>query len=64
MTVENQKIIPHGRREQARLALSLVDNLGLSGAIFACRANGWDGVLDILIGATREDRIPAPVHHG
>ena len=67
MTVENQKIIPHGRREQARLALSLVDSLGLDGAIFACRANGWDGVLDILIGGNREDRrriAPAPVHHG
>lgn len=64
MTAENRKIIPYGRREQARLALSLVDSLGLDGAIFACRANGWDGVLDILIGATREDCTPAPVHHG
>ncbi len=34
--------------EQAKLALALVDGLGLEGAISACRANGWDGVLEIL----------------
>ncbi len=34
--------------EQAKLALALVDDLGLEGAISACRANGWDGVLEIL----------------
>lgn len=67
MSVESQKIIPYGRREQARLALSLVDNLGLDGAIFACRANGWDGVLDILVGGSSEDRrriSRASVYHG
>lgn len=53
MIIENRKIISSDRREQARLALSLVDGLGLDGAIFACRANGWDGVLDVLIGARR-----------
>lgn len=36
--------------EQARLARSLVDALGLDGAISACRANGWDGVLACLRG--------------
>lgn len=36
--------------EQARLAKALVDSLGLDGAISACRANGWDGVLKYLIG--------------
>lgn len=38
------------RNEQAKLALALVDSLGLEGAIHACRANGWDGVLDFLSG--------------
>lgn len=35
--------------QQAQLARSLVDNLGLEGAVFACRANGWDGVLAHLL---------------
>lgn len=37
--------------EQAKLANSLIDGLGREGAIHACRANGWDGVLDYLLGA-------------
>ncbi len=67
MIAESQNVIRSDRTEQARLALALVDSLGLDGAIFACRANGWDGVLDILIGSNREVcRLiaPAPVHHG
>lgn len=36
--------------EQVKLAMALVDSLGLEGAISACRANGWDGVLDFLLG--------------
>lgn len=36
--------------EQVRLAKSLVEALGLDGAISACRANGWDGVLACLLG--------------
>ena len=66
MIEENQIVIQNDRREQARLALALVDSLGIDGAIFACRANGWDGVLDLLIGGSREDRgrtAPAPVFH-
>jgi hypothetical protein len=39
------------RFEQAKLAMALVDSLGVEGAISACRANGWDGVLDFLNGA-------------
>jgi len=38
------------RFEQAKLAMALVDSLGLEGAISACRANGWDGVLEVLRG--------------
>ncbi|MDH3228728.1 MAG: hypothetical protein OEN55_02935 [Alphaproteobacteria bacterium] len=30
--------------------MALVDSLGLEGAISACRANGWDGVLEVLRG--------------
>jgi len=36
--------------EQARLAMSLIESLGREGAIHACRANGWDGVLNYLLG--------------
>jgi hypothetical protein len=38
------------RFEQARLAMALVESLGINGAISACRANGWDGVLELLKG--------------
>jgi hypothetical protein len=53
------------RLEQAKLAMSLVDNLGLEGAIFACRANGWDGVLEVLRGTETKvlpNTGPAPHH--
>ena len=40
--------------EQAKLANSLIDGLGREGAIHACRANGWDGVLDYLLGPDSE----------
>ena len=66
MIEENQSVIQNDRREQARLALALIDSLGMDGAIFACRANGWDGVLGLLIGGSREDRrstAPVPVFH-
>ncbi len=33
------------RNHQERLACSLVDSLGIEGAIHACQANCWDGVL-------------------
>ncbi len=47
--------------EQARLAKALVDSLGIDGAISACRANGWDGVLNHLTGysGTTAARRPA-----
>jgi hypothetical protein len=66
MIDENQNIMQGDRTEQARLALTLIDSLGLDGAIFACRANGWDGVLDLLVGGGREGRgptTPVPVFH-
>jgi hypothetical protein len=48
--VERENVVHYDRTEQARLALALVDSLGLDGAIFACRANSWDGVLKLLVG--------------
>ncbi len=53
------------RFEQAKLATALVDSLGLEGAISACRANGWDGVLEALYGMEVKelrDTGPAPYH--
>ena len=66
MIIENQSITQSDRTEQVRLALALIDSLGMDGAIFACRANGWDGVLDLLVGGSREDRsrtARVPVFH-
>ncbi len=34
--------------DQERLAASLVACLGLEGAMHACQANNWDGVLKVL----------------
>ncbi len=36
---------PEQRSHQETLAVSLIESLGLEGAIHACRANSWDGVL-------------------
>ena len=36
---------PDERSHQEKLAFSLVENLGIEGAIHACQANAWDGVL-------------------
>ncbi len=33
------------RNHQEELAVSLIESLGVEGAIHACRANSWDGVL-------------------
>ncbi len=48
------------RSRQEKLALSLVESLGFEGAVHACRANSWDGVLRCVLAvhgaaaATRE----------
>jgi hypothetical protein len=34
---------------QRRLAASLIASLGRSGAIHACQANAWDGVLRCIL---------------
>lgn len=66
MKNDNNSIMRGDRTEQARLALNLVDCMGLDSAIFACRANGWDGVLKFLTGDRHGGRRRAalnPVFH-
>ena len=36
------------RSHQEKLAFSLVESLGVEGAIHACQANCWDGVLEYV----------------
>ncbi len=48
MTRINMTDEPGGAEQwshQEKLAFSLVENLGVEGAIHACQANCWDGVL-------------------
>ncbi len=33
---------------QEKLAVSLVESLGIEGAIHTCQANSWDGVLEYV----------------
>ena len=40
---------PEARTHQEKLAVSLVDSLGVEGAIHACQANSWDGVLEYVL---------------
>ncbi len=63
---EPENVLQSDRREQARLALALIDSLGIDGAVFACRANGWDGVLDLLVGRPQraDPRRPVAALHG
>ena len=37
------------RSHQEELAVSLIESLGVEGAIHACRANSWDGVLRYVV---------------
>lgn len=63
MTRNNQmarRAAVDNRSHQQMLAQSLVASLGLEGAIHACQANCWDGVLDVVLaqkapGATIDD---------
>ncbi len=40
---------PEERSHQEKLAVSLVQSLGIEGAIHACQANSWDGVLEYVL---------------
>lgn len=53
------------RHEHTKLAMALVDSLGVDGAISACRANGWDAVLQV-IRDTKQRNLPdtgPKLHH-
>ena len=40
---------PEVGSHQEKLAVSLIQSLGIEGAIHACRANSWDGVLEYVL---------------
>ncbi len=40
---------PEERSHQEKLAVSLVQSLGIEGAVHACQANSWDGVLEYVL---------------
>ncbi len=40
---------PDDRSHQEKLAFSLVQSLGIEGAVHACQANSWDGVLEYVL---------------
>lgn len=48
------------RSAQAKLAETLIESLGFDGAIHACQANGWDGVLAVLLGQGRRNGSTIP----
>ena len=39
----------NNRPYQAELARSLIETLGLDGAIYACQSNAWEGVLACVL---------------
>lgn len=49
MTPAEGRVPADDRSNQERLAASLIDCLGLEGAINACQANSWDGILNRLL---------------
>lgn len=49
MTRLERQDLGDNRQYQSELARSLLDCLGRDGAIHACQANGWDGILDFLL---------------
>jgi hypothetical protein len=55
MSRQEQITVINNRPYQAQLAASLVDTLGFRGAIYACQANAWDGVLECVM-AFRPER--------
>ncbi len=40
---------PEERSHQEKLAFALVQSLGIEGAVHACQANSWDGVLEYVL---------------
>ena len=48
MTLTDETGGPEQRSHQEKLAFSLIESLGIEGAIHACQANCWDGVLECV----------------
>lgn len=46
------------RNNQEQLAASLIDCLGVDGAIYACQANAWDGVLRYVLPHRKDTASP------
>ena len=40
---------PEVGSHQEKLAVSLIQSLGIEGAVHACQANSWDGVLKYVL---------------
>ncbi|MDH3472604.1 MAG: hypothetical protein OEM59_02835 [Rhodospirillales bacterium] len=54
MTPDDRRDAPENHSYQEELARNLMECLGREGAIHACQANGWDGVLNFLLPKGRE----------
>ena len=54
MTPNERHETSDNRSYQEQLALTLLACLGREGALHACRANAWDGVLDYLLPKEQE----------
>ena len=49
-----QDIQESDENQQQRLAQQLVDCLGRESAIHVCQVNGWDGILEAIVGEAAE----------
>ena len=58
MTRANPMDATNNRTRQEKFADSLIACLGVEGAIRACRANVWDGVLGLVLRHKRCTREP------
>ncbi len=53
------------RNYQRQIAESLIGNMGMERAVYACQANGWDGVLEnVLCYADRSRHVDTERVHG
>ncbi len=49
-----ERVAAENRDYQQGLAASLVGTMGIDRAVETCRRNGWDGVLERVLCATRK----------
>lgn len=54
MTRQEQSTAESNRHHQEQLAASLVNTLGVEGAMHACQANAWAGVLECVLARSRD----------